>query len=151
MAYNYEQRWFCTDHAVEQYISRWFPAKRFAEAKAEILALLSTAKKVDQSLCGDPIFVSPEAEKIRFVIKDATVCITVLPESKGNISFMGEEELEDTSDTFGAVVSIRDERIAFLEKEIAELDVQRKELGKQKEAAHNELQSLKTKKKYGVD
>jgi hypothetical protein len=72
-------RYIITQHAIEQFISRWSPAKTRKEAEGELQSLLHTSTYSGQSLSGGRVMVSSYRPEIRMVVKDSNVCITVLP------------------------------------------------------------------------
>lgn len=138
--------WVATDHAVDQFISRWENGKSFAQAKEEVLALLSTSKRTDKSLKGDPIYVSAHRSEIRMVVKEGYVCVTVLGQDKSNRLSVQEEELDELNSWLQEQEEKKLEQITALEKQIFEIDEQRRILGKKKNDISNALQMLRNKK-----
>lgn len=131
-----------TYHAVEQFIKRWESDKPFDEAKDELLSLLSTSKKVEDSLLGDHIYVSGHRPEIRMVIKDRNICVTVLPKKfeKHNL----QEEIEEINNYNQEKRNDLIFKIANIEKEIALIDEERKKLGDKKSQFQNDLNRLKS-------
>lgn len=86
-----------THHAVEQFISRWEPAKSAEQATEELAALLSTSTKLNaKTPLGDSIYVSGHRPEVRMVIKDRNVCVTVLPPGPiDNANVIYVEEMEE--------------------------------------------------------
>lgn len=83
-----------TSHALEQFIKRWYPNLTQDQAEKQLLYLLNGAKSVGHSRRNSSIYISGDNSKIRFVLNDKNICVTVLP--KGNLSDLDAEIEEIT-------------------------------------------------------
>jgi hypothetical protein len=72
-----------TDHALDQYISRWEPNINASDAEKNLIKLLNSSKKNGKTAIGDDIYISGTNPNIRMVVKDYNVCVTVLPHHMG--------------------------------------------------------------------
>ena len=131
-----------TYHAVEQFIKRWESNKPFDEAKDELLSLLSTSKKVEDSPLGDHIYASGHRPEIRMVIKDRNVCVTVLPKKSEKHNL--QEEIEEINNYIQEKRNDLIFKISNVENEVALIDEERKKLGERKSLLQNELNILKS-------
>lgn len=140
-----------TQHAVEQFISRWAPEKGAEEAARELLSLLNTSTANGKTTHGDQIYISGHRPNIRMVVKDRNVCVTVLPAGK----------LDDALSLYEEEMAIRaqlaEERQAELEGEIAMLEAERDEweekkkaIVKEKEKICQRIDNLKSQLKNGM-
>jgi hypothetical protein len=128
-----------TNHAVEQFASRWLPDHAAWHAEQDLHALMSTAKKVGRTRAGDIIYASGHRPEVRMVVKDRNVCVTVLPprDEDGNEDMLLMQEYYEENKLRGA------ERVAALEKKILDIDNQREEL---KDIYRNEMEQLQAKR-----
>ena len=162
-----------TEHAIEQFRRRWRPDYSDKDLRDELMALLQSSKPFDKTTAGDQIRISGHQPDIRMVVKDRVVCVTVLPKLRRRTSNLptpeemmefAEEKMETKASSsesdpakedWGPVFQetweddVRQE-IEQLEKEMAVLDQQRRELGLKKSELHNRVQSLKIKLTYKI-
>lgn len=132
--------WHATQHAIEQFIRRWEPAKSYPDAEEELLALLETSSHAGKTIQGESIVVSGERPEIRMVIKDRNVCITVLPHQSVTSN---ERELENVVALFETNADKLKEEIASLEEQTRVIDKRRGELGLAKSETMRKIAALK--------
>ena len=127
-----------TNHAVEQFASRWLPDHASWHAEQDLHHLLSTAKKVGRTRAGDIIYASGHRPEVRMVVKDRNVCVTVLPprEEQDDQETIMQQYYEGHKEQTA-------ERVAALEKKSKDIDNQREEL---KAIYRTEMEMLQTKK-----
>lgn len=117
-----------TQHAVDQFISRWEPNKNRQEAEDELFSLLSTSKKVGSAAYGGDIYVSGHRSNIRMLVKDRNVCVTILPPpdtiNQDEAEFLKEQE-QDLLDLYAARQAPLLAELELLKQEKAELDRQK--------------------------
>lgn len=131
-----------TDHAIEQYISRWEPEKNAKQAQIDLIELLNSAKKVSNTAAGDAVYTSGTRPEIRMVIKDRNVCVTVLP----NHSNLDTEEDYQSMivEKFAEEKAAIQFQIDCLSKDIESIDYKLNELGQKAKELRQNKGDIKT-------
>lgn len=142
-----------TTHAVDQFIRRWRTDKSHQQAHEELEALLRTSKADGKTATGDQIHISGHFPEIRMVVKERTVCVTVLPKSnreEDNLEDLLREEAEYLEMAQKKHQEKYQQEINSAEQELAIIEEERKRLGLQKTKLLNKLQTLRNKAKYDL-
>lgn len=130
-----------TDHAIEQYISRWEPEKNGKQAQSDLIELLNSAKKVANTASGDAVFASGNRPEVRMVIKDRNVCVTVLPNHSNTDS---EEEFQFIVEKFAEEKAAIQFQIDCMTKDIEAINIQLNELAKKAQEHRKNKGDIKT-------
>jgi hypothetical protein len=122
-----------TYHAIEQFIRRWEPEKKYAEAKEELEILFRNATAAGKTPLGDTIMASAYRPEVRFVVKDRDVCVTILPPGTlEDVTHVYEEELLELQESNKFKIECMSAEIEDCKQQKDAIDAERKQLDRQK-------------------
>jgi hypothetical protein len=133
--------WIITEHAIDQYLSRWCEEKLDREeAQTVLLELLRGAKYSNKSAYGGMIWISGTRPDIRLLIKDTNVLITVLPPNKrlntideiADYHSIQAEQTQDIQYYYESKLEIIKSEIKNKKRVIEKLNQKQKQLEKEK-------------------